>query len=59
MMFTFDGEFSVVADPTGGSVDAIVGTVIGNLQAALGLAFKYVFVLSIHLAERSLFIGAY
>ena len=59
MVFTFDGEFSVVADPTGGSVDSIVGTVIGNLQAALGLAFKYVFVHSIHLAERPLFIGAY
>ncbi|EJF56413.1 hypothetical protein DICSQDRAFT_141266 [Dichomitus squalens LYAD-421 SS1] len=40
MVFKFGGEYSVVADPTGGSVDALVGTVIRNIQAALGLTFR-------------------
>ena len=42
MVFEFDGEYSVVADPSGGSVDAIVNTVIRNLSVALHLSFTYV-----------------
>ena len=39
MLFAFEGEYSVVADPSGGSVDAVVHCVVRNVQAALGLAF--------------------
>ena len=42
MVFTFDGEYSVVADPAGGSVDCVVNTVIRNVQAALELRFQCV-----------------
>ncbi|KAI0641682.1 hypothetical protein C8Q79DRAFT_286133 [Trametes meyenii] len=38
-VFRFDGEYSVVADPSGGLVDAVVHTVLRNIQAALGLVF--------------------
>ncbi|PIL32474.1 hypothetical protein GSI_05177 [Ganoderma sinense ZZ0214-1] len=40
MVFNFDGEYSVVADPSGGSVDSVVNTVIRNVQAALELSFQ-------------------
>ncbi|RPD53591.1 hypothetical protein L226DRAFT_509944 [Lentinus tigrinus ALCF2SS1-7] len=42
MVFGFDGEYSIVADPSGGSVDAIVNTVIRNLSIALNLVFTLV-----------------
>ena len=45
MVFAFDGEYSVVADPTGGSVDAMANTVIRNVSDALGLIFTYVILL--------------
>ncbi|KAI0631780.1 hypothetical protein C8Q77DRAFT_1159523 [Trametes polyzona] len=38
-VFRFDGEYSVVADPSGGLVDAVVHTVLRNVRAALGLTF--------------------
>ncbi|KAH9850445.1 hypothetical protein C2E23DRAFT_835112 [Lenzites betulinus] len=38
-VFRFDGEYSVVADPSGGLVDAVVACVLRNVQAALGLQF--------------------
>ena len=37
MVFTFDGEYSVVADPAGGSVDCVVNTVIRNVTVGLGI----------------------
>ncbi|KAH9938801.1 uncharacterized protein BXZ73DRAFT_99862 [Epithele typhae] len=40
MMFAFTGEYSVVADPGGGAVDAVVDVVVRNVHAALGLAFS-------------------
>ncbi|KAI1788230.1 hypothetical protein LXA43DRAFT_894988 [Ganoderma leucocontextum] len=40
MVFNFDGEYSVVADPSGGSVDAVVNTVIRNVQSVLELRFQ-------------------
>ncbi|KAI8976341.1 hypothetical protein BD414DRAFT_496634 [Trametes punicea] len=39
VVFRFDGEYSVVADPSGGLVDAVVHCVMRNVQAALGLSF--------------------
>ena len=42
MVFNFDGEYSVVADPAGGSVDSVVNTVIRDVQAALELRFQCV-----------------
>lgn len=42
MVFGFDGEYSIVADPSGGSVDAMVNTVIRDLSLALNLVFTYV-----------------
>ena len=42
IVFRFDGEYSVVADPSGGSVDEAVNCVLHNVQAALGLPFTYV-----------------
>ncbi|KAI0367847.1 hypothetical protein BV20DRAFT_949195 [Pilatotrama ljubarskyi] len=39
IVFRFDGEYSVVADPSGGLVDAVVHCVLRNVQAALGLNF--------------------
>ena len=42
MVFNFDGEYSVVADPAGGSVDSVVNTIIRNVQAALELRFQCV-----------------
>ncbi|KAI0357189.1 hypothetical protein OH77DRAFT_1451441 [Trametes cingulata] len=39
IVFRFDGEYSVVADPSGGLVDAVVHCVLRNVQAALGLHF--------------------
>ncbi|KAI0739871.1 hypothetical protein C8Q80DRAFT_200305 [Daedaleopsis nitida] len=46
MVFTFDGEYSIIADPTGGAVDPIVNTAIHNFTSALGLVFVPVGVLS-------------
>ncbi|KAM5541540.1 hypothetical protein V8D89_004730 [Ganoderma adspersum] len=40
MVFNFDGEYSVVVDPSGGSVDSVVNTVIRNVQTALELPFQ-------------------
>lgn len=37
--FGFDGEYSVVADPAGGTVDFVVKLVVNQIQAALGLQF--------------------
>ncbi|KAI0324558.1 hypothetical protein GY45DRAFT_1313619 [Cubamyces sp. BRFM 1775] len=42
IVFRFDGEYSVVADPSGGSVDDAVNCVLRNVQAALGLSFTIV-----------------
>ncbi|TFK79784.1 hypothetical protein K466DRAFT_559658 [Polyporus arcularius HHB13444] len=42
MVFGFDGEYSIVADPSGGSVDAMVNTVIRDLSLALNLVFTLV-----------------
>ena len=42
MVFNFDGEYSVVTDPSGGSVDDIVSTVIRNVQVAVDLRFQCV-----------------
>ena len=42
MVFSFDGEYSIVADPSGGSVDAIVNGVIRDITLGLGLVFSYV-----------------
>ncbi|KAH9884206.1 hypothetical protein C8Q73DRAFT_363159 [Cubamyces lactineus] len=42
IVFRFDGEYSVVADPSGGSVDEAVNCVLRNVQAALGLPFTAV-----------------
>ena len=55
MVFEFDGEYSIVADPSGGSVDAIVNTVIRNLSVALHLSFTYVVhaVLTLDLSDLS------
>ncbi|KAI0808280.1 hypothetical protein C8Q74DRAFT_126746 [Fomes fomentarius] len=39
MVFSFDGEYSIVADPSGGSIDAIVNTVIRRVTIDLGLVF--------------------
>ncbi|KAL6299199.1 hypothetical protein BKA93DRAFT_614084 [Sparassis latifolia] len=38
--FGFDGEYSVVADPAGGIVDALVQGVVGEIQAAVGMDFQ-------------------
>ncbi|EIW53006.1 uncharacterized protein TRAVEDRAFT_61214 [Trametes versicolor FP-101664 SS1] len=40
IVFRFDGEYSIVADPSGGLVDAIVQCAVRNVQAALGLEFS-------------------
>ncbi|KAI9068561.1 hypothetical protein FKP32DRAFT_1683307 [Trametes sanguinea] len=42
IIFRFDGEYSVVADPSGGVVDATVQDVWKNVQAALDLPFTAV-----------------
>ncbi|OSD02300.1 hypothetical protein PYCCODRAFT_1477852 [Trametes coccinea BRFM310] len=42
IVFRFDGEYSVVADPSGGVVDPLVQVVWRNVQAALGLPFTAV-----------------
>ncbi|KAI8971038.1 hypothetical protein BD414DRAFT_518212 [Trametes punicea] len=42
MVFRFDGEYSIVADPAGGVVDAVVQCVWRNVRAALGLPFTSV-----------------
>ncbi|KAI0764264.1 hypothetical protein BD413DRAFT_197250 [Trametes elegans] len=39
IVFRFDGEYSIVADPSGGLVDALVQCVLRNVQAILGLTF--------------------
>ncbi|CDO76861.1 hypothetical protein BN946_scf184402.g2 [Trametes cinnabarina] len=39
IVFRFDGEYSIVADPSRGVVDAVVQSVWQNVQAALRLSF--------------------
>ncbi len=52
-MSSFDGEYSIVADPSGGSIDSIVNTVIRRVTIDLGLVFTYV-----ALSPTSLLLGA-
>jgi len=40
MLFTFDGEYSVVADPSGGSVDPVVRGILLKIQSAVGMEFR-------------------
>lgn len=42
LVFTFEGEFSVVADPAGGEVASRIEGVRGVVAKALGLDFVYV-----------------
>lgn len=37
--FGFDGEYSVIADPAGGTVDFVVKSVANQIEAALKLQF--------------------
>ena len=37
--FGFEGEYSVIADPAGGTVDFVVKSVATQLQGVLGLQF--------------------
>jgi len=39
MSFSFDGEYSVVADPSDGSVDSVVHGVLSPIQKALRIQF--------------------
>ncbi|OBZ72928.1 hypothetical protein A0H81_07189 [Grifola frondosa] len=40
VLFSFDGEYSVVADPAGGQVDSVVQGVVWEIQAMLGTRFR-------------------
>lgn len=42
MLFSFDGEYSVVADPEGVAVDPFVQHVRTRLEDAVGMSFMYV-----------------
>ncbi|PCH41100.1 hypothetical protein WOLCODRAFT_151142 [Wolfiporia cocos MD-104 SS10] len=39
-LFTFGGEYSVVADPTGGVVDTMAKDIAAHVQSVLGVKFK-------------------
>lgn len=47
-VFSFEGEFSVIADPSGGEVGSKIELVQAEIGKALGMQFTYVWLIVLY-----------